>query len=100
MFHKIFTWLSTGNRLLPKAVGKELDQLWAAVGSLRDDRADLVKLVDKLQADLEQLQSEHRKLRGRFYKARGEFEEPQNETKAQVLARIGYVPGRPAPHKG
>ena len=56
----------------------------------------LAKTIDAV-TDLE---GQHRRLRGRFYAERGvsEADAPAKETKAQVLARIGYIPGRPAPH--
>jgi len=55
--------------------------------------------VEKLQNRLDELTSEHRKLRGRFYASRGEVERVEPETKADVLRRIGYIPGKPAPHR-
>lgn len=56
--------------------------------------------ISKVEERLDELQSEHRKLRGRFYAARGEVSDPgpRQESKAEALARIGFVPGRPAPH--
>lgn len=67
------------------------------------DRIDLLeRALARAVGDLEDLTAQHRKLRGRFYAERGApaDEQPQKESKAQILARIGYVPGRPAPHKG
>jgi predicted nuclease with TOPRIM domain len=74
----MFDWLSPGKR------------------AIKDVRHALSTLEERL----DQLESEHRKLRGRFYQARGELAEPhaRSESKAAVLARIGYVPGKPAPH--
>jgi len=82
-----------------KAVDSEARKHLALVNeALEDHRRALAKLQDAL----DELHSEHRKLRGRFYAARGEVETPQpaKESKADILRRIGYVPGQPAPHRG
>jgi hypothetical protein len=91
MLYRIFTWLFTGSpreKQPDVSVQKRLALL----------EQGLAGACDKL----DELHSEHRKLRGRFYQARGELESvatTRTETKAQALARIGYVPGRPAPHR-
>lgn len=64
--------------------------------ALEQQRKELGKALD----ELEELRSEHRKLRGRFYAARGELEPPKVESKADVLRRIGYIPGKAPPHQG
>jgi hypothetical protein len=55
--------------------------------------------VQELGESLEQLRGAHERLRGRFYATKHQDEPPPSDSKADVLKRFGFVPGRPAPHK-
>jgi len=66
----------------------------------------LAEQVDWVEDELRRMSIQHKKLSGRFYAIHGAGEggssppEPNARlSKAEVLRSIGYVPGRPAPHK-
>lgn len=69
-------------------------QIPAMRAELRALRADL----KNVQEDLAALETKHERLRGRFYGARrgsesGDPDTPRPETKAEILARMGFVRG-------
>jgi len=74
---------------------KALDEATKVINGLVDESR-------RLRDHLDELHSEHRKLRGRFYASRGEMEVAPRaaESKADILRRIGYVPGQPVKHGG
>ena len=96
----LFTGLCTGYAQA-KRLRSEANDLRKLVA---EQLAEYVGLVNRLNDRVEQLESEHRKLRGRFYAARGELAPAEaaprsrEESKAEAFRRIGYVPGKPAPH--
>lgn len=95
----ILTRIFTGSTQRSEVSRKEFSDLWYYCKELSDAHAETRKALDKALDTIDELRSEHRKLRGRFYAARGEVEAAPAETKADVLRRIGYIPGRPAPHR-
>jgi len=87
ILHRLFTGRESkdeGLRRLQKALSSAEDQ------------------IQRLSDKLDELASEHRKLRGRFYAARGEVEaspQTREQMKLATMQKLGYVPGRAAPHR-
>lgn len=64
----------------------------------------LQRQVAELQEAVASLEDKHVRLRGAFYAARGQLNStetaaPQALTKAELLRRAGFTPGRPMIHR-
>lgn len=62
--------------------------------------------LDELKHDLNRVTTQHHKLAGAYYRRFGTGDPPTQRpdaaplSKADLLRKVGYIPGRPAPHSG
>jgi predicted nucleic acid-binding Zn-ribbon protein len=107
MLNRFLTGLFTGTRGLWKELRVLHDWHDSQEKDIQKAIAAANSEIETLKDLLTELKSEHRKLRGRFYAARGELEpegsapnQSREQMKREAYAKIGYIPGRPPPHKG
>lgn len=61
------------------------------LGELSDQLHGLTLRVKHLEETLLALEDKHERLRGRFYASKGPDSPPENESKAAILRRMGYM---------